>query len=336
MREIASREVRFASRPKGLPTAENFSLVETHLRRLQDQEVLVRNRYLSVDPYVRGRMNDTKSYAPPLEIGAPIYGPAIGQVIASKAPEFKVGDFVASYHGWREAFIASPVELHPLNRDIQPLSAYLGVLGMTGMTAWVGIKLAALKAGETVFVSGAAGAVGHIAGQLAKLAGCHVIGAAGSAHKVDMLTKECGFDGAFNYKVGPTLEQLNALAPGGIDVYFDNVGGDMLETALTAMRVHGRIIACGSISGYNDDKPRPGPCNLMNIIGKRLTIRGLIVGDWIEHRPEFEAVVGGYYQTGKLVNKETIVMGIDHAVSAFLGLFHGENVGKMIIELPAP
>lgn len=334
MTSIMSREIRLASRPNGIPTAANFTMAETALEPLRDQEVMVRNLSMSVDPYMRGRMNDGRSYVPPFELGKPLDGGAIGEVIESRAKEFKPGDAVASSFGWRECFIASARELHSVSRDIQPLSVYLGALGMTGMTAWVGLNLVEVKAGDVVFISGAAGAVGNVAGQLAKLRGCRVIGSAGSMEKVAFLREECGFDIAFNYKVGPVVEQLNLEAPDGIDVYFDNVGGETLEAALSALRTHGRIIVCGGISGYNEEKPRPGPSNLSNMITKRLTMKGFIVRDWLDRQAEFEKEVGGYYRAGKLKNKETVVEGIDHAVDAFLGLFQGKNVGKMVVKLP--
>jgi NADPH-dependent curcumin reductase CurA len=195
------------------------------------------------------------------------------------------------------------------------------------------LNLVEVKAGDVVFISGAAGAVGNVAGQLAKLRGCRAIGSAGSAEKVRFLLEECGFDGAFNYKAGPVLEQLKAAAPDGIDVYFDNVGGETLEAALSALRVHGRIIACGGISGYNEGKPRPGPSNLFNVITKRLTMKGFIVSDWLDQRAEFEKEVGGYVKAGQVKHKETVVKGIDKAVGAFIGLFQGQNVGKMVVEL---
>jgi NADPH-dependent curcumin reductase CurA len=333
MSKLTSREICLASRPSGIPTAANFELVWTASEPLKDREVLVRNLYMSVDPYMRGRMNEGKSYVPPFEIGKPLEGGAIGDVIESRAPEFKPGDVVTSNFGWREYFIASPEDLHPVSRDIQPLSAYLGVLGMTGMTAWAGLNLVDVKAGDVIFISGAAGAVGNVAGQLAKLRGCRAVGSAGSADKVRFLLDECGFDAAFNYKTGPVLEQLDRAAPDGIDVYFDNVGGETLEAALSALRVHGRIIACGGISGYNAEKPAPGPSNLFNIIGKRLTMKGIIVSDWLRSRAEFEDEVGGYFKAGKLKNHETVDKGIDRAVGAFIGLFQGRNIGKMVVEL---
>jgi len=195
------------------------------------------------------------------------------------------------------------------------------------------LNLVEVKAGDVIFISGAAGAVGSVAGQLAKLRGCRVIGSAGSMEKVRFLREECGFDIAFDYKTGPVLEQLNLEAPDGIDVYFDNVGGETLEAALSALRVHGRIIACGGISGYNEAKPRPGPSNLMNMVAKRLTMKGMIVRDWLDRQGEFEKEVGGYFRAGKVKHKETVVKGIDKAVGAFIGLFQGQNVGKMVVKL---
>ena len=282
--QIANREIRLTSRPNGIPTAANFSLARTELEPLRRSAGAGSQSVYVGDPYMRGRMNEGKSYVPPFELGKPLEGGAVGEVIESRAREFKPGDAVISNFGWREYFIASPKDLHPVSREIQPLSVYLGALGMTGMTAWAGLNLVEVKAGDVIFISGAAGAVGSVAGQLAKLRGCHVIGSAGSMEKVIFLREECGFDIAFDYKIGPVLEQLNVEAPDGIDVYFDNVGGETLEAALSALRVHGRIIACGGISGYNEEKPQPGPSNLFNMITKRLTMKGLIVRDWLDRQ----------------------------------------------------
>jgi NADPH-dependent curcumin reductase CurA len=334
MKNISSREIRLASRPKGIPTAANFARAQTELKSLPDQQVLVRNLFMSVDPYMRGRMSDRKSYVPPFETGKVMDGGAVGEVVESRAKEFKAGDAVVSNFGWREYFIAAPKDLHLVSRDHQPLSVYLGALGMTGMTAWAGLNLVDVKAGDVIYISGAAGAVGNVAGQLAKIRGCKVIGSAGSMAKVKFLREECGFDIAFDYKTGPVVEQLKVEAPDGIDVYFDNVGGEALEAALTTLRVHGRIIACGGISGYNEEKPRPGPANLFNITTKRLTMRGMIVSDSLDRRAEFEKEMGGYLQSGKLKNKETMVDGLDQAEAAFIGLFKGNNIGKMVVKLP--
>jgi NADPH-dependent curcumin reductase CurA len=260
-------------------------------------------------------------------------GGAVGEVLESRAKEFKPGDTVTSSFGWREYFVASAKDLHAVSRDFQPLSVYLGALGMTGMTAWAGLNLVNVKAGDVIFISGAAGAVGSIAGQLAKLRGCTVIGSAGSDEKAKFLRNECHFDTAFNYHNAPIGEQLAIAAPDGMDVYFDNVGGEALEAALSALRVHGRIIACGGISGYNNEKPQPGPTNLFNMTTKRLTMKGLIVGDSLDRQVEFEQEVGAYFQAGKLKNKETVVEGIEQAVAAFIGLFQGKNIGKMVVKL---
>lgn len=328
-----SYEIRLISRPIGLPTSANFAIAQIELEPIQEQQILVRNLYMSVDPYMRGRMNEGKSYVPSFQLGKPLDGGAVGEVIESRAKEFKQGDIVTSRLGWREYFIATPKDLYLVSSDIQPLSVYLGALGMTGMTAWAGLNLVDVKSSDTIFISGAAGAVGNMAGQLAKLRGCRTIGAAGSTEKVKFLKEECGFDIAFNYKDAPILKQLNQEVPDGIDVYFDNVGGETLEAALSVLRVHGRIIACGGISGYNEETPKTGPSNLFNIITKRLTMKGLIVGDWLDRQGEFEKEVGGYFRAGKLKNKETVVVGIDKAVSAFIGLFEGKNIGKMVVKL---
>jgi NADPH-dependent curcumin reductase CurA len=333
MTQIISREIQLVSRPKGMPSAANFSLVKTSLPALPEQQVLVRNLFMSVDPYMRGRMNEGKSYIPQFEVGKTLEGGAVGEVVESRASGFKVGDIVTSSLGWREYFVATPQELQPVSREYQPLSVYLGALGMTGLTAWAGLQQAEVKAGETIYISGAAGAVGSVAGQLAKLRGCRVIGSAGSADKLAFLREECGFDVAFNYKDGPVLEQLQRSAPEGIDVYFDNVGGASLEAALAVLRLHGRIIACGSISGYNAERPLPGPANLFNIITRRLTMQGLLVFDWMDRQAEFLKEAGGYFKTGKLKHKETVVAGIDQAVPAFIGLFQGQNIGKMVVKL---
>jgi NADPH-dependent curcumin reductase CurA len=246
---MISREIRLASRPKGIPNAGNFLLAQSEVRPPQEHQVMVRNLFMSVDPYMRGRMNEGKSYVPSFELGEVLDGGAVGEVIESNAGEFKPGDIVTSNYGWREYFVAAPKELHRVSPETQPLSVYLGALGMTGMTAWAGLNLVEVKAGDVIYISGAAGAVGNVAGQLAKLRGCRVIGSAGSIEKVLFLRDECGFDVAFDYKVGSVVDQLTIEAPSGIDVYFDNVGGETLEAALTALREHGRIIACGGISG---------------------------------------------------------------------------------------
>ncbi len=333
MNNTISREIQLVSRPDELPSEANFTMTSIEMKPLEEGKVRVRNLFMSVDPYMRGRMNRGKSYVPPFVLDKPLEGGAVGEVVESRTAELKPGEAVVSSLGWREYFDVAPSALHPVSRDIQPLSVYLGALGMTGMTAWAGLRMMDVKAGDTIFISGAAGAVGSVAAQLAKLRGCRVIGSAGSEEKVRFLLEECGVDAAFNYKTSPIAEQLKLAAPEGIDVYFDNVGGESLEAALSALRVHGRIIACGAISGYNEETPRPGPSNLFNMITKRLTMKGLIVSDSLSSQAEFENEVGAYYKAGKLKHRETVVKGIENAAAAFIGLFQGQNIGKMVVDL---
>ena len=331
---MTAHEIRLAARPKGWPTSATFEHVTVELPSLQDGEVLVRNRFMSVDPYMRGRMNDVKSYVPPFQVGKALEGGAIGEVVESRSAALQSGDLVQSMRGWRDAFVAPATELREVDGSVQPLSLYLGVLGMTGLTAWVGLKLVDCKAGDRVFVSGAAGAVGSMAGQLAKLRGCFVVGSAGSDEKVALLRGEFGFDAAFNYKAEPGIRaQLAAAAPDGIDVYFDNVGGEHLEAALACMRDHGRIAACGAISRYNDEAPTPGPRNMFLFVTRRLTMRGFIVSDHVRDMKTFASEVTPLVVSGTLRARETVVEGLERAPQAFLDMLHGGNIGKMIVRL---
>jgi NADPH-dependent curcumin reductase CurA len=330
---MTGREIRLASRPKGWPTLDNFAAATVELPALADGEVLVQNLFMSVDPYMRGRMNDVKSYVPPFQIDRPLEGGAIGTVVESKAPELPAGAIVQSMAGWRDYFVAKAADLRVVDATVTPLSRYLGVLGMPGHTAWVGLKLAEAKAGDVVFISGAAGAVGSIAGQIAKQRGCTVVGSAGSAEKVALLRNELGFDAAFNYRDGEVRTQLAAAAPDGIDVYFDNVGGDHLEAAIACMRDHGRIAACGSISRYNDETASAGPRNLFMIVTKRLTIRGFIVRDWVREVKAFLSEVAPLVASGQIKALETIVEGLDNAPGAFISMLKGGNVGKMVVRI---
>jgi NADPH-dependent curcumin reductase CurA len=331
---MTAREIRLASRPKGWPTLETFAHETVDLPALQDGDVLVKNMFMSVDPYMRGRMNDTKSYVPPFQIGRALEGGAIGQVVESRSSHLQPGDMVQSMRGWRDAFVAPGTEVRKVDASVQPVSLHLGVLGMTGLTAWVGLKLVDLKPSDRVFVSGAAGAVGSIAGQLAKLRGCFVVGSAGSDDKVRTLRDEFGFDAAFNYKSVESIRNaLSAAAPDGIDVYFDNVGGDHLEAAIACMREHGRIAACGAISRYNEEAGVPGPRNMFLFVTRRLTMRGFIVLDHVRESKDFAAEVAPLVAAGKVRWRETIVEGLEHAPEAFLGMLRGENVGKMIVRI---
>ncbi|HUE87040.1 MAG TPA: NADP-dependent oxidoreductase [Vicinamibacterales bacterium] len=330
---MTAHEIHLASRPKGWPTADTFAHATTELAAPNDGEVLVRNLFMSVDPYMRGRMNDVQSYVPSFQIGKPLEGGAVGEVVESRSADLKPGDVVQSMRGWRDAFVAPASGLRKVDTRVQPLSLHLGVLGMTGLTAWVGLNLVNVKAGDRVFVSGAAGAVGSVAGQLAKQRGCFVVGSAGSDQKVNALTRDFRFDAGFNYKHGDIREQLAAAAPEGIDVYFDNVGGDHLEAALSCLREHGRIAACGAISRYNEEGPVPGPRNMFLFVTRRLTLRGFIVTDHVRETKAFAAEVAPLVQSGRLKARETVVSGLENAPRAFLDMLHGANLGKMIVKI---
>ncbi|MET9264803.1 NADP-dependent oxidoreductase [Amycolatopsis sp. NPDC004079] len=328
-------EVRLAARPHGVPTMDTFDIVETDVPKPGPGQILVRNAVMSVDPAMRGRMNDVKSYSPPFVVGEAMQGGAVGEVIESTVDGFAPGDHVLHQAGWRTHAVLDAKRAVKVDDSVAPLSTYLGVLGMPGLTAYAGLLVSAeFKPGDTVFVSGAAGAVGSLVGQLARLKGAkRVIGSAGSAEKVRYLTEELGFDAAFNYKDGPVAEQLAAAAPEGIDVYFDNVGGEHLEAAIASMNLHGRIAICGMISQYNATEPTPAPRNLVQLIAKRITMRGLLVLDHWHLMQEFVAEVAPLVASGEIKYSETFVDGIRNAPEAFLGLLSGANTGKMLVRL---
>jgi NADPH-dependent curcumin reductase CurA len=289
---------------------------------------------MSVDPYMRGRMNDRRSYVPPFQIDAPLEGGAVGEVVVSRADGLSAGDTVLHQLGWREYAVLDGGAARRVDTELAPPQAYLGVLGMPGLTAYVGLlDIAALADGDVVFVSGAAGAVGGMAGQIAKARGHRVIGSAGSPEKVAHLTGELGFDAALNYRDGDIAGQLAAAAPDGIDVYFDNVGGEHLEAALEVLNRNGRVAMCGAISQYNATEPVPGPRNLGNAVGKRLTLRGFIVSDHGDRMRAFAEEVGGLLREGRIQHRETVVEGLDRAPEAFIGLLRGQNTGKMLVRL---
>jgi len=329
------REWHLTARPRGWPTPEDFALREAPVRVPGPGQVLVRNLYLSVDPYMRGRMNDVKSYVPPYGLDEPMDGGAVGIVVASEAEDLAPGDHVLHGLGWREYATLEARHATKVSAELAPLSTYLGVLGMTGLTAYAGLlEVASFAGGDAVFVSGAAGAVGSQVGQIARLKGAsRVVGSAGSAEKVRLLTEEYGFDAAFNYKDGPVAEQLRRAAPDGIDVYFDNVGGEHLEAAIDSLKVHGRVAVCGMIAQYNATEPPAAPRNLALVIGKRLRIQGMLVRDHAALRPRFIEEVSGWIRSGELKYHETVVRGIENALDAFLGMLRGENVGKTIVHL---
>jgi NADPH-dependent curcumin reductase CurA len=328
------REIHLASRPLGWPSEADFRLVEVAVPEPGPGELLVRNQVMSVDPYMRGRMNEIPSYVAPFEIDRPLEGGAVGEVVDSGSASFAPGDVVLHNAGWREYAVVDAAAATEVDLSLAPASAYLGVLGMPGLTAYAGLlEVAAMRPGDVVFVSAAAGAVGSAAGQIARLRGAaRVVGSAGSAAKVAHL-RGLGFDAAFDYRDGALRRSLRAAAPQGIDVYFDNVGGKQLEVAIGAMRPHGRIALCGAISMYNADEPPAAPRNLALAIGKRLTLRGFLAGDCAPLRERFLAEAAEWLRAGELRYRETVVDGLPAAPGAFLGMMRGENVGKMLVRL---
>ena len=333
---VNARQWHLAATPHGEPTPADFRLVEVEHPDPTDGQVVVRMTAMSVDPYMRGRMRPEPSYAPPWEVGEVMQGGAIGRVVDSRSADVPQGALVLTNAAWRDVAVlgAREVRVLPELEGVSP-THHLGILGMPGLTAYAGLfRVAEFVPGDDVFVSGAAGAVGSAVGQFARLRGAgSVIGSAGSPEKVAWLTGELGFTAAFDYHDGPVSRQLRAAAPDGISVYFDNVGGEHLEAAIGALRVHGRAALCGSISGYNATEPPPGPRNMSLMVGKRLTLRGLLVGDHTDLRGEATEAIAGWLRSGELVARETVYEGLDQAVPAFLDLLRGVNTGKMVVRL---
>jgi len=329
-----STEIRLASRPTGMPTPENFEVATVELPDPAPGQIQVRNQWMSVDPYMRGRMNDARSYAAPFELGKAMQGGAIGTVTASNAEGYAEGDLVRSFFGWREAFNAPAAAVEKLDTRGLPPQAFLGVAGMPGLTAYTGLlRIAQLKDGDTVFVSGAAGAVGSLVCQIAKAKGHNVVGSAGGAEKISFL-KEIGVDHAIDYKVEDSLSRaLHRVAPDGIDVYFDNVGGDHLEAALNNAKLFSRFAICGLISAYNDTGPPAGPRNFVQVLARSVRVEGFIVSNHADLEPAFLADLSDWVKAGKVKWRETVVEGIAKAPEAFLGLFSGRNLGKMLVKL---
>lgn len=329
-----SREIRLKSRPLGQPTADNFELATVDLPDPAPGQVQVKNTWMTVDPYMRGRMNDVQSYAPPFQLGQPLQGGAVGEVVASNDPSLKAGDLVQSFFGWREAFNAPTQAVQKLETHGLPPQALLGFAGMPGLTAYVGLlRIAELKDGDVVFVSGAAGAVGSVACQIAKLKGHTVIGSAGGPDKIAYL-EEIGVDHAIDYKAEKDLTgAVMAAAPGGIDVYFENVGGAHMEAALMAAKPFGRFALCGMISQYNNTDLGEGVRGLVMAVGKSLTLKGFIVSNHTDMQGAFIKDMAAWVAAGKIKPRETVKEGIENAPAAFLGLFKGENLGKMLVKL---
>jgi hypothetical protein len=336
-REV-NREIHLKSRPVGMPSAENFELVETPIPSPGKGQFLVRNLWMSVDPYMRGRMMDRKSYVPPFQVGAVLDGGSVGRVVESDHDGFAVGDYVCGFAtgGWREYYASEGgAMIQKVDPNLAPLQAYLGVLGMPGLTAYSGLlRIGEPKEGETVFVSAAAGAVGSIVCEIAKIKGCRVVGSVGSDEKAEWLKRMAGADAVVNYKTCGSLEAAVAKAcPRGIDVYFENVGGEHLEVAISVANRHARFVLCGMISTYNAVELPSGPRNLMFAVVKSLRLQGFIVTDFLDMVPAFYVDMGQWIREGRIKWEETIVEGIENAPKAFLGLFTGSNLGKMLVKL---
>ncbi|KAF9962989.1 hypothetical protein BGZ70_007731 [Mortierella alpina] len=338
---VHNKSVVFLKHPTEFPVVgEHFAVQAKDLNPdLKENDVLLRNLFISLDPYMRGRMrNATNSYVGGFQIGQPLNGSGVSEVVESKNASYPVGTIVTGSVGWEEYTVvagAQGLRAIPNARNSKiPLSAHVGVLGMPGMTAYSSLKIIGQpKAGETIFISAAAGAVGQLVGQMAKRLGLRVVGSAGSDDKVEYLLKDLKFDAAFNYKKGNILENLKAAAPEGVDIYYENVGGEQLEAALEVMKLHGRVIACGMISQYNTQEPY-GIRNLIQVVGKRITIRGFIVSDFAaECSADFAKDVGSWLANGEIIYKEDIAVGVDSAPDAFIGMLQGKNFGKQVVKI---
>jgi NADPH-dependent curcumin reductase CurA len=330
-----NREIHLAARPVGEPGAENFTLVTTALPDLAEGQVLVRNTWMSVDPYMRERMHDAESYLPPFQLGRPLDGSAIGEVVASRAAGIPVGATVVHFLGWREYAVVDAAAATLADLTLAPAQAWLGVLGTTGLTAYAALThVAPVREGDVVLVSAAAGAVGTIAGQLArKLGASRVIGSAGGTLKAKRLVRDFGYDAAIDYRAGSVSGQLAEVAPDGIDVYVDHVGGDHLVAAIDALRHGGRIAMVGAISSYNATEPVPGPSNLFTLAAKDATLRGMLINSYFHLFPEWIAKAAGWLADGSLHTELTVAEGIERAPAAFLDMMRGGNVGKMLVKL---
>jgi NADPH-dependent curcumin reductase CurA len=328
---VTNQRVLLASRPLGAVSEANFRIDEAPLPEPGEGEVLVRNLWLSLDPYMRGRMSDARSYVKGVELGEVMVGQTVGEVIESRTEKFRKGDKVLTQLGWQRYGCAR--EVVKIEEGHVPLSYYLGVIGMPGMTAYFGLKeLGQPKAGETLVVSAASGAVGSVVGQLAKIGGCRAVGIAGGREKCDYVTRELGFDACVDYKSGALREQLKDVCPKGVDVYFDNVGGEILDTLLTRMNLFGRVVVCGMIADYNSTEPYRVK-NWRAVLVNRLRIQGMIVFDWKERYGEALKVLGGHVGAGRLKYRESVVHGLENAPRGLIDLLNGKNFGKQLVKI---
>ncbi|MDQ0219087.1 NADP-dependent oxidoreductase [Peribacillus cavernae] len=332
------KEIHLANRPEGMPSASDFSYVEREIPIPGEKQVLLKTLYLSVDPYMRGRMQDVKSYIPPFKLNEVIVGGVIAEVIESKSEYFRQGDVVIGNLGWAEFTAANEKEIRKIDPSVAPVTTHLGILGMPGLTAYFGLlDIGQPKEGETVVVSGAAGAVGSVVGQIARIKGARVVGIAGSDEKINYLKEELGFDEAINYKTTDNLkEALRKACPDGVDVYFDNVGGEITDAVFTQLNKFARIPLCGAISSYNLDGPDVGPRVQSAMIKTSALMKGYTIGDYAPRFKEASEYLGGWLQEGKLKYEETIVEGFENTPDAFLGLFKGTNKGKQLVKVADP
>jgi len=330
-----NRQILLAARPEGLPKESDFRLVAGEVPSPVEGQFLVKINYLSVDPYMRGRIREGKSYAEPVEVGDVMVGGTVGTVVQSRHPHYQPGDVVVGYWGWQEYALSDGKDVHRFDTSLAPMSTALGVLGMPGMTAYFGLlEIGQPKSGQTVFVSAAAGAVGSVVGQIAKLKGCRVVGSAGSQQKVDYLTGELGFDAAFNYKeASDYVAKLQEVCPDGIDVYYDNVGGALTDAVFQHINVGARIVVCGQIDQYNATEPPQGPRLLWHLIVKRARAEGFLVFDFAQRFGEAQGQLAAWLREGKIKYRETVVDGLENAPRAFIGLFGGENLGKQLVRV---
>jgi NADPH-dependent curcumin reductase len=329
-----NRQILLKSRPTAVPSAENFELVRTEAPEPNDGEVLLRTLFLSLDPYMRGRMNAGPSYAAPAEIGKPMVGRTVAEVVTSRNPNFAKGDIVQGDNGWQDYAVSSGSGLTKLDTNVvKPVSLALGLLGMPGMTAYAGLtEIGQPKAGETVVVSAASGAVGSVVGQLAKIRGCRAVGVAGGPDKCKFAVETLGFDACIDHRAADLREQLAAACPRGVDVYFENVGGVTQRAVWPLLNNFARVPVCGMIAAYNDPNPQSGP-DLRSVLTKRMTVRGFIVGDLAPKYPQAHRELAAWYHDGKIKYREDVVDGLERAPEAFLGLLQGKNFGKLIVKV---
>ena len=333
MTNVMNRQILLASRPQGPVTENNFRLVEQPIPEPADGEVLIRNEWLSLDPYMRGRMNDVKSYVPPAELSAVMVGQTVGEVLQSRHPQFQPGMKVLTPLGWQLYGVAKGSDLTTIDTTSVPASYYLGILGMPGMTAWFGLnEIGKPKSGETLVVSAASGAVGSVVGQLAKIAGCRVVGIAGGAAKCDYVTRDLGFDACVDYKLGHVFEDLRTACPTGVDICFENVGGEILDTSLRLMNRFSRIVVCGLIAEYNATQ-QYGYKMLRSVLVNRIKMQGMIVFDWKDRYAEAREALARHVIAGKLKYRESVIVGLENAPRGLIGLLKGENFGKQLVRL---